>query len=339
MSYMSSTNRLLDANVNRAAEGMRVLEDISRFVIQDKKLCAELKRCRHSLRLKFSAMELVRSRNTSQDAGAGVTTLQENSRQSIIEVAIAASHRCCEALRVIEEVAKLAHDTEVEHIRYAMYDLSAAVIRELHLSRQWRLCMLLTIELCVLPWQKTVQQAVMGGVDCIQVREKHMDTVAMVHHVREVVQLSRGNGVSVVVNDRVDVAMAAEACGVHLGGTDMSIQDARTVGQNLIIGATTHTVAQMQHAVDCGANYIGVGPMFSSQTKKGSTDPNPALIREAARRFPDTPHLAIGGITPQNMPKLLKYGSKGVAVCSAICGSRNPDEVARELLQREGVVA
>lgn len=330
---------MLDANVNRAAEGMRVLEDISRFVIQDKELCAELKQYRHSLRSTYPVIELVRSRNTSQDVGTGVSTSQESSRQSIIDVAIAASHRCCEALRVIEEMEKLAHDTNVEHIRYAMYDLSAAVVRGLHFSRQWRLCMLLTIELCTLPWQKTVQQAVMGGVDCIQVREKHMNTVTLVHHVREVAQLSRGHGVSIVVNDRVDVAVAAGACGVHLGGTDMSIQDARAVGRDLIIGATTHTVAQMQNAVDCGANYIGVGPMFSSQTKTGSMDSNPALIREAASKFPDTPHLAIGGISPQHMPVLLEYGCKGVAVCGAICGSRNPKRVAGELLHREEVVA
>ena len=113
---MSAVHRVLDANLNRAAEGMRVLEDIARFVLENQTLCASIKNCRHELRLHATTLT---SRNTRGDVGIHNSTPLEDSRNSLHDIATAAGNRCGEALRVIEEFLKLTSETNTaEHIRY-----------------------------------------------------------------------------------------------------------------------------------------------------------------------------------------------------------------------------
>ena len=206
-----SSIRVLDANINRAAEGMRVLEDIARFVLEHQRLCAELKTCRHQLREQAPSLY---SRNTSGDVGISVSTVQESERGSVHDIALAASNRCSEALRVIEEFLKL-HDVQnhIESIRYKMYDISAEIIKSLgsiH-KKQWKLCFVMTKELCALPWKETLSQALSNGCDCVQVREKTMSTKELIQHVLEVKEIADQFDVPVIINDRVDVLLATNA--------------------------------------------------------------------------------------------------------------------------------
>mgnify|MGYP006097291341 FL=1 len=329
---MTAVHRVLDANLNRAAEGMRVLEDIARFVLENQNLCSSIKKCRHELR---SCTTKVTSRDTSGDVGTSVTTPLEESRNTLHDVAAASANRCSEALRVIEEFLKLANETNtVEGIRYTMYDLSAEVLNGLgaKAKKQWSLCFVMTVNDCVLPWQDTLKQSLVAGCDCVQIREKELNTPDCIAHTREVLSTAKTFGAQVIVNDRVDVMLATGADGVHLGEGDMLIQDARKLcGTDFIVGATVHNATMVPTAIAFGADYIGVGAMFASSTKPEVPVAPLGLLKNALAYN----HLAIGGITPENVQELYAEGCKGIAVSSVIARSDTPEKVIAKLLRPE----
>ena len=334
---MSEIYRVLDANINRAAEGMRVLEDIARFVLNNKNLCAAIKQCRHDLR--STTPSDLYSRDINQDVGTHVTTKYEGIRESLHDIAEAASNRCAEALRVIEEFLKLEEtENQIEEIRYKLYDLATKVIRGLGSTRkqQWKLCFVMTSSDCVLPWKDTLSQTLTVGCDCIQIREKDMLTNELIAHTKEVMHIANQYNVPVIVNDRVDVMLATNASGVHLGNTDMSVEDARTLcGATAIIGATAHTPDEVRLVTSAGADYIGVGAMFASPTKPNVAVVGPVLLQSVSQ----CNYLAIGGITPENIQELFQVGCNGVAVGAAISRSRIPGKIAESLMQQEAQLA
>ena len=330
---MSAIQRVLDANINRAAEGMRVLEDIARFVLDDEILCSSIKRCRHDLRSATSKCH--GSRDTAGDVGTRVSLETEQSRSSIHDIAVASGNRTAEALRVIEEFLKLQiFNNDIESIRYKMYDLSANIIRLLGSpstrSKQWKLCFVFTVEPCKQPWRELLQDISEAGCDCIQIREKSMRTKELIDHTKEVMSIVPNT--TVIVNDRVDVSAAARAHGVHLGKLDMPIEEAREIlGKSYIIGSTVRSVEEAHKSVDSGADYLGVGSMFASQTKPATRVVGPTILKQ----IQNNNYLAIGGITPKNVQELYEVGCKGIAVSSAITQSTTPRKVVEELLQHE----
>jgi thiamine-phosphate pyrophosphorylase len=324
--------RVLDANINRAAEGMRVLEDIARFVLENQTVCAAIKQCRHELRAQTPTLL---HRDTAGDVGTTVSVEQEKNRNSIRSVAVAAGNRCGEALRVVEEFLKL-HNAKntVEAIRYKMYDLSAEILSLLGgtTAQQWRLCFVMTKDECVLAWQDTLRQSLTAGCDCVQVREKKLSTRELVQHVFEVKKIADKYDAQVIVNDRVDVMLTTQVSGVHLGDKDMRIQDARNLcGPEYIIGATVHAPEKVKTTIMSGADYVGVGAMFQSSTKPSTKVALLGLLKNALPYY----HLAIGGITPKNVQTLYETGCKGVAVSSSIAQSTTPGKVVEQLLQHE----
>jgi thiamine-phosphate pyrophosphorylase len=339
---MSREARILDANANRAREALRVMEDAARFALNDADLCAQLKAIRHDLRAALGDLapgRLEANRDTAGDVGTSVSTPAERERAGLADVAIAAGKRFGEALRVIEEVGKTFDSRlarEVESLRYRFYDAEAALNRRLGggRARQWRVCVLLTESLCRRPWPEVLAAVVAAGADCIQVREKEMTGGPLVRRVRGVIDAARPAGIAVIVNDRLDVAQAAEADGVHLGLEDLSVADARrAVGRTMLIGASTHDLAEARAAVDVGADYCGVGAMFATTTRAVSVPAGPAYLRAFRQRYPAVPHLAIGGITPDNVGQLVDAGAAGVAVSSAVCGADDPGAVVTSLRQ------
>ncbi len=334
---MNKTERILDANINRAAEGMRVLEDIARFVLENETLCGSIKECRHLLR--HCVPSQIHARDTTNDVGTGISTNTESTRKNIHAIAIASGNRCAEALRVIEEFIKLTGDGgKVETIRYRMYDLSAEVVKilgQIHAS-QWKLCFVMTASECVLPWKNTLMQVVDAGCDCVQLREKNMTTRELIAHTTEVMTLVKDKNVAVIVNDRIDVALTCNATGVHLGKEDMPVKQARKlVGTEALIGATAHSVEAANQAIEDGANYVGVGAMFASPTKPSVDVANTELLQHVLKYD----HLAIGGINADNAHELYAAGCRGIAVSSAIAQSIRPGETASALLQKETQLA
>lgn len=336
---MNAACRILDANLNRAREALRVLEDLARFGLGSESLAARLKGLRHDLTRAVSAAavdpgSLLASRDAAADVGTAITTPGEATRPGPRSVAEAAGGRLGEALRSAEEAAKALGDgplaLALERVRYAGYDAAAAVTLAFGTgrARQWRLCVLITEALCRHhPWERVAELAMDGGADCLQLREKSLDGGELVRRARALVDLSRRRGVTVFVNDRADIAAAADADGVHLGQSDLSVRDVRAlVGYRLLVGVSTETLDQAREAARAGADLCGVGPMFPTTTKEKPRLAGVEYLRgylsdpETAPR----PHLAIGGITPDTLPSLVAAGCRGVAVSAAVCGAADP---------------
>lgn len=207
---------------------------------------------------------------------------------------------------------------------------SAAILPAMHPVR-FRLCMLLTRELCALPPVETLRRALQGGVDMIQLREKGQgggeELQDWAHEVR---LICSDAGVPLIINDSVDLALAVDADGVHLGQEDMHPDDARALlGADKLIGLSCHDLEQLDEAGDLGLDYAGYGPVFATETKSYSRGMgSDALLHACA--IARLPVLAIGGITVENRGLLGDYS--GVAVSSALCGSREPEKVAQDLL-------
>lgn len=323
---------------------MRVMEDAARFVLDDATLCGELKSMRHDLRAAADSLApadgwLEANRDASGDVGTSIGTESEFARGGLLDVVIAAAKRLTESLRVIEELAKTINidaAQQIESLRYRTYAIDAALQRRLGTgrARQWKLCVLLTQSLCRRPWRDVLHGAIEGGADCLQIREKQMDGGELVRLVREAIEIARPRGVSVIVNDRADVALAAGADGVHVGATDLSIRDVRRIaGRGLIIGASTHDLNEARTAVEAGADYCGVGAMFSTALKPQRVPAGIAYLQAFIDRYPNVPHLAIGGVTPQRVPELVAAGARGVAVSSAVCEAEDPAAACAAIVQ------
>lgn len=347
-----SIHRIIDANANRAREGLRVLEDAARFVLDDRELCEAIKRARHDL---AAAMKLLPGeggaelawRDTPGDVGTSVSTASEMRREGVREVVIAAGKRLSEALRSIEEYAKTLGAPEtaslVEQLRYRAYDLDQRVTLAFRTGRgrQWRLCVIVTEALCAHhSWQEVARFAIDGGADCIQLREKTLESRELLERARRLVELARPRGVSVIVNDRVDIALLAGADGVHVGQRDVPVKDVRKIaGFSLLVGVSTTNIEQARAAMRDGADYCGVGPVFATATKSapgGRTDGSVAgleYVRAYAECVPSLPpHLAIGGIAPGNVGEVRAAGLVGVAVSGAVCGAKDVVGVCRGLV-------
>ncbi len=340
---MHTPTRIIDANANRAREALRVLEETARFVLDDPAVSLRLKQMRHDLAQALTPLtdELAYHRDTPGDVGTGLSTPAESKRSGLRDVLGAASARLSEALRVIEEYAKLDADrpewadlaTTAERLRYTGYDVSQQLLTALGSGRgtQWRLCLLLTEPLCTHhDWRSVLQHAVQNGADCIQVREKNMNSADLLQRVREVIEIVN-NRAAVIVNDRPDIALLAGADGVHLGQTDLDPREVRKLaGKQPIIGVSTADLEHAKRARACGADYCGVGPMFPTTTKHKPVLAGPAYLRDYLA-WNALPHLAIGGITPDNIGELTSHGCKGVAVSSAICSAKDPGAAAASL--------
>jgi thiamine-phosphate pyrophosphorylase len=177
-----------------------------------------------------------------------------------------------------------------------------------------------------------VRAALRGGVTAVQLREKECATRDFVDLARALKAILAPAGVPLVINDRVDVALAACADGVHIGQSDMDYRDARRLlGPDAIIGLSVETPEQAERAADLAVDYLGVGPIFPTPTK---TDAAPvwgieglAALRRASRHL----LVAIGGIDRENAGAVIRAGADGVAVVSAICAAPDPEQAAREL--------
>ena len=342
MKGMSTPARMADAAFNRAREGVRVLEDLARFILDDAETAAHLKQARHRLTAiaaSWSGPPMESARDTAGDVGTSISTSSEGSRQDLQAIASAAGHRATEAVRTLEELAKLESPRlapELESIRYGLYDLTAAVEQILP-SRtwpQWKLCVLLTETLCHHQWLQVAEAAIDGGADCLQLREKSLSTRELVARATKLVSLARPRGTTVMVNDRVDVALAANADGVHVGQEDLSVAQVRFMaGSRLLVGATVRTIEDVEQARRDGATYCGIGPMFSSNTKPDLATGGVARLRNLLPALGSLPHLAIGGIDHANVPEVMSAGGRGVAVCGAVCGSENPKAATSMILE------
>lgn len=332
--------RVLDANFNRAREAARVLEDYCRFALDDRFLTTQAKELRHALAAASDLLPpglLLAARETLRDVGTGVTAGGEYRRDTPAHVAAVNLKRLQESLRSLEEFGKLFGPElgrRVEALRYGAYTLERAIVtggRARERLAGANLYVLLTAAQCPAALDWTIERAAAGGAGVVQLREKSLTDRELVGRAREVRRWTRKANVLFVVNDRPDVARLVEADGVHLGQDDLTVKDARRiVGPDALVGVSTHTVEQVRRAVLDGADYVGVGPVFPSTTKRFDSFPGLEFVRAAAAET-SLPAFALGGIGPENVGAVAAAGARRVAVGAAVAAADDPERAARLL--------
>lgn len=331
--------RILDAAANRAREGLRVVEDYTRFVLNDAYLSRLLKEIRHELAVALRPLgsdTWHALRDTPGDVGTAISTSSESQRVSGTDVVRASLKRLCEALRSLEEYGKLIDvpaACAIEGLRYRCYTIEKAILTTMSARTRLadaRLYLLVTASLCRTGIESVIRGGLAGGVDVVQLREKNWNRElrAMAEDAR---RWTRDAGALLIVNDRADIAAALDADGVHVGQEDLPIREARRlVGPHRLIGVSTHNIEQARLAVLDGADYLGVGPVFPSETKQFDQFAGLDYVRQVAAEI-SLPWFAIGGIKQDNIGAVFEAGAPRVAVSSALCGAEHPADAARQL--------
>jgi len=340
---MREIYRILDANFNRAREALRVIEDFARFGLDDAALAGRAKQMRSRLRqvlARFDAGDLLAARDTRGDVGSSLTSATEGARADAPDVAAAACKRLAEALRTLEEYAKVAPPAagggapaapELESLRYEAYGLEQQVCLRRSGSARFervRLYVLLTPGLCRGDPAATAEAALAGGADALQLREKDAGDREVLALALRLRALTAAAGALLIVNDRPDIAGAAGADGVHLGQDDLPVAAARRVlPAGAIVGRSTHTLAQAREADAEGADYVAIGPMYPTPTKDAGPAAGTTVLRELLAGVA-RPVVAIGGIGPDNVGEVVEAGARRVAVCSAVIAATDPAAAA-----------
>ena len=341
--------RLLDANLDRAREGLRVIEDWCRFGLERPDLVSRTKdfrqrlgRC-HQARFKLA-------RHTATDPAAGMAHGAQAERQGAAAVVAANCGRVQEALRVLEEFGRSGEGPlagEAAAIRYGLYDLEVDVLRAAA-GPGWRRellqhCRLYLVTSPAANLEAVVAAALGSGVRLVQYRAKAeapagggpaITDQQRLAEARALRQLCARHGALFLVNDRLDLALAVDADGVHLGQDDLPPAIARRLlGPDRLIGRSTNRLAHLHQAVADGCDYVGVGPVNATPTKPGRDPVGLDYVRQAAAESP-IPFFAIGGIDASNLGEALAAGATRVAVVRAITEAADPGAASAKLLAR-----
>jgi len=180
-----------------------------------------------------------------------------------------------------------------------------------------------------------VISAINAGVKIVQYREKDLSTKEMYQEAKAIREITKDKNVILIINDRIDIALAVDADGVHIGQDDMPFEIARKIlGEDKIIGLTVHNTDEAILGEKLGANYLGVSPIFATSTKKDAGKPAGIELIKNVKGNVKTPLVAIGGINYENVDEILKTGVSNVAVISAIVTKENVEEECRKFIRK-----
>lgn len=338
----TATLRIIDANTNRACEGLRVVEDYLRFALDDGHLAGHCKRLRHELgshvqKHLFSDARLS-TRDTQQDVGTQIRTEDEYQRSTEFDVVAASIKRVQQSLRCLEEYGKAISvdlSTKFESLRYESYTLEKAIVVTKCSINQFQgqsLYVLMPGCGTESDFVKIVDAVIHGGAHIVQLRDKSLEDRVLLQRARLLRERTRNTNTLFIMNDRPDLAHLSDADGVHVGQEELTVKDARQIiGPSRLIGVSTHSIEQARCAVLDGANYIGVGPTFPSNTKQFNSFTGLELLRAVSAEI-KLPAFAIGGINQTNLPQVLATGIQRFAVSSAVVDDADPEKAAQNLL-------
>ncbi|KJD35948.1 thiamine-phosphate pyrophosphorylase [Tamlana sedimentorum] len=182
---------------------------------------------------------------------------------------------------------------------------------------------------------KILEASLKGGTTIVQLREKQLHTKLFYHRAQQAKSICETYNVPLIINDRVDIALAINADGVHLGQNDMPVNIARKLlGENKIIGLSVSNIQQAEASNRLNINYIGISPIFSTNTKTKDLDkPMGISGLKNIRKISNNPIVCIGGVDEKNVSEIIKNGANGIAVVSAISKAKNPENAAKYLKQ------
>lgn len=320
--------RIIDANTNRTCEGLRVIEDYLRFVYEEKDLSKDIRLIRHNVREAWQGIDLYKYRSIETDPGVsnskafvGLERIDEK------DLLIANFKRIEESLRVMEEFSKISNYTDkasiYESARYTMYSLEKRILgyrlKQLFDSGIYGI----TDDKSGLTPIEQVKRMIEAGIKVIQFRKKSEITDEDIKQCEFISKLCKDNNALFIVNDHVWLATMVNAGGVHFGQEDIHDKDISNIRKNMIVGVSTHNEAQALDALNRGADYIGVGPVFETKTKL-DVEPSNGLdyLRWVSENI-NVPYVSIGGITIDKKAELKENGGKIVAMISALTNTKD----------------
>lgn len=297
--------RIIDVNLNRVREGLRVVEDIARFALEDKETTERIKTIRHKISSLAPPLPyLLKERDIEGDIGRDLKDYKKDNLKGILSSNI---KRVEEGCRVLEEFL----GGEFREIRYEIYaiekELARPKIRGLYLIIDPLYCEPISV----------AEMAIKNGVKIIQLRDKRGDLREFLKTAERIREIS--DEITLIINDRMDVALCVNADGLHLGSSDLPLKYAREKFHG-IIGLSSHSIPEAIKGEEDGADYIGIGPIFKTKTKPELSPIGYQIIKELKGKI-KIPIVAIGGITLENLSYV--SDADAIAVLSAILESKD----------------
>ena len=337
------TLRIIDANCNRIGEGLRFLEDIARFLLDDATLSHQLKAMRHGLVKSLSkfGIALLSERDSEADVGAST---EISHQQDLLSLVTANAKRVEEALRVIEELSKLPdlgatlRSKDFEQARFNLYtleqELLSKLMRQQKIKQLTGLYVIIDTQILGLKGEvDAARKAIRGGAKVIQLRDKQHGRGELLTIAQKLKDLCHKSKTLFIVNDYLDIAIAVEADGIHIGQEDLPLPVVRKeLPIDKVVGLSTTTLTQAQKAEAEGADYVAVGSIFSSPTKASATVVGLEGLRQI-RQAISIPVVAIGGINKDNIGEVMSYGADSAAVISAVLTQKDIESATRQLVK------
>ncbi len=336
---MTKLWRIIDVENNRVTEGLRVLEDMARLACEEPEITTELKAIRTKaavLTNPFQA-QMLAERDSENDPGLAISqTLGQDGKNDPREMVRANFKRVQEGLRSLEEHLKILNHyqtaKEFEILRYQVYQLEKQFILPPAVFRRFPVTDFYAITASEYSLGRTncdvVRQLLDADIKLIQYREKELPMAQKYRECLEIRELTALHGAAFIVNDDLHLAMAVGADGVHLGQDDLPVEAARQLlPAHMLIGLSTHSPEQACRAVRAGVDYIGVGPIFRTFTKKNVCDPVGLEYLDYVTANLELPFVAIGGIKQHNIGEIVRHGAQCIALVTEIVGA--PDIAAK----------
>lgn len=343
---ISPVFRIIDANLNRLAEGLRLLEEVARLILNDAVVTQQLKSLRHDLirgDLPFH-IELLQSRDSAQDVGASLEVTGEPREKDLALIVVANFRRVQESLRVLEELAKLPaislklNSDKFKQARFELYNLEKTLIARLARKDKAKQVSGLysVLDTQYLGSKSLIEVAgkiIQAGVKIIQLRDKIMSKKQLISVARELQILCKERGVLFIINDYLDIALAVKADGLHIGQEDLPVETARQLlPLDTLLGVSAATHEDVREAENAGADYIGVGSIFPTSSKNNIDVVGLERLKQI-RLLTSLPLVAIGGINKNNAKAVLSAGADSICIINAILGAADINFAAREIIQ------
>jgi thiamine-phosphate pyrophosphorylase len=349
---------MIDANLNRSSEGLRVLEDVARFVLNDAELSQGLRSLRHDLAREVKSLNVrfLSNRDSEYDVGRlhskdkdKELNVEMTSLQGLADLVMANAKRVEQSLRVMEELAKLTELSSLlnsagfERTRFAIYTLERDLISRI--SRRDRIKgisgLYVILDRQFLAGRDELDiagQIIEGGARVIQLRDKQSKKGELLLVAQKLKELCSQAGVLLIINDYLDLAMTVDADGLHIGQEDLPLPIVRRqLPIDKIVGCSVTTVSQATKAQNEGADYIAVGSIFPTTTKREATVVGVDMLKEL-KRILSTPLVAIGGINQNNIDEVVAAGADAVAVINAVLGEKDVKGAVQRLVAKIDLV-
>jgi len=342
--------RIIDANLNRSSEGLRVLEDVARFLLNDVGLSQRLRTLRHDLarETKSLSLGLLSQRDSEYDVGRPNSknrelTMETTSLQGLLDLVTANAKRVEESLRVVEELAKLPeissmlNSASFEQMRFALYslerDLLSRISRRDKMEKMSGLYVILDRQFLAGRNELDIAgQIIGGGARVIQLRDKQSKKRELLILAQKLKELCSQADVLFIINDYLDLAIAVDADGLHVGQEDLPMSVIRReLPIDKIVGCSVKTLSQATKAQAEGADYIAVGSIFPTATKEEATVVGIDMLKELKRTV-FTLLVAIGGINQNNIGEVVSAGADTVAVISAVLSEKDVKKAVQKLV-------